>query len=217
MLHASLYSGVFWAYVTQRSAAHACCAAAGCGAGTFETSQHIFLTCPCVAPAADWLVRLWAAVAGPASPPPPCSAAVLLADDHRVWRAAGGEAYAKLWTALRLSWLSAVWALRCRRLADPERCAVSPAGVVAATVAGVTRLIRRDFTRTLGDVRALTASPSAWFRGTSSPQLAREGFVERWGMNGVLCSVSQGGGAGQDLTLTIHLTPLHPVALVAPV
>ena len=216
VLHASLYSGVFWAYVTQRSAAQACCKSPACGEGTFETSQHLFLTCPDVAPAADWLVRLWAAVAGPAATAPPCSVEVLLADDHRVWQPAGGEDLVKLWTALRLSWLSAVWSLLCRRLADPERCSVTPVGIVSATVASVTRLIRRDYARTVGDARALTASPSDWFRGTSTPELSREEFSRRWGVNGALCSLSAVNAAGQGGHLIIHLAPSHPVALQAP-
>ena len=213
VLHASLYTGVFWAYVTQRSAAHACCSSPACGEGTFETTEHIFLTCPDVAPAADWLARLWAAVAGPAATPPPCSVDVLLADDHRVWQPTGDEDLTKLWTALRLSWLSAVWSLRCRRLADPERCSVSPAGIVAVTVASITRLIRRDFTRTVGDARLLTSSPSDWFRGTTTPTLAREEFLKRWGHNGVLCSLSAVNAAGQGGRLVVHLSPEQPVSL----
>jgi hypothetical protein len=216
LLHASLYSGVFWAYVTQRSAAHACCKSPACGEATFETSQHLFLTCPDVAPAADWLVRLWAAVAGPGATPPPCSVEVLLADDHRVWQPAGGEVLVQLWTALRLSWLSAVWSMRCRRLADPERSSVTPAGIVTATVASITRLIRRDFARTVGDARTLTASPSDWFRGTATPGLSREEFLKRWGVNGVLCSLTAVNAAGQGGHLIIHLAPSHPVSLHVP-
>jgi hypothetical protein len=141
---------------------------------------------------------------------------VLLADDHRVWQPAGGEDLAKLWTALRLSWLSAVWSLRCRRLADSERCSVTPAGIVTATVASITRLIRRDYARTVGDARTLTASPSDWFRGTSTPGLSREEFVKRWGVNGVLCSLSAVNAAGQGGHLIIHLAPSHPVSLHVP-
>jgi hypothetical protein len=215
-MHASLYSGVFWAYVTQRSAAHACCASPACGEGTFETTQHIFLTCPDVAPAADWLVRLWAAVVGAAAVPPPCSVEVLLADDHRIWQPAGDDNLTKLWTALRLSWLSAVWSMRCRRLADPDRCPVSPVGIVMATVANISRLINRDYARTVGDARTLTASPRDWFRGTATPTLARDEFLQRWGLNGVLCSLSPVNAAGQGGHLTVHLTAQRPVALPAP-
>ena len=213
VMHASLYSGVFWAYVTQRSAAHACCTSSSCGEGTFETTEHLFLTCPDAAPAADWLVRLWAAIVGPAATAPPCTVDVLLADDHRVWQPSGDEDLVKLWTALRLSWLSAVWPMRCRRLADPERCSVSPVGIVAATVANITRLIRRDYARTVGDARTLTASPSDWFRGTATPTLARDDFVKRWGLNGVLCSLSAANAVGQGARLTVHLTVVHPVSL----
>ena len=213
LLHVSLYSSVFWAYVTRQSVVAACCASPACGAGCPETSQHLFLSCPDVAAAADWLVRLWAAIVGPAEAPPPRTAAVLLADDHRVWKPAGGEERVALWSALRLSWLSAVWAQRCRRLADPARSTVSPAGIVSATVAAVTRLLRRDYTRTVSDARTLTPSPRDWFRGRASPVLAREEFLKRWGVNGVLCSLSPGNAQGQGFQLLVHLSTMHPVVL----
>lgn len=215
ILHASLYSGVFFATVTGKTAAEAVCSAPGClHAHTLETTQHLFLECPCVAAAAAWLVQLWVAITGPAHPAPPCTAAVLLADDQRLWQPAGGEPLEQLWTALRLCWLSAVWAARCRRQGDPERFPVSAAGVVAATVAEIQQLIRRDFTRTGGDVRARTAAPSDWFRGPTVPALTKAEFLERWAGNGVLCrlaTVAEGGG------LVIRLSSTHPVGVMAAV
>jgi hypothetical protein len=214
ILHASLYSGVFIAYVTGRSAAQACCASPQCtAAGSLETMQHLFLDCPDVAPAADWLLRLWAAIAGGGAPPPPGTVAVLLADDHRAWQPAGGSSLQELWTALRLSWLAAVWTLRCRRQADPQRFPLSAAGIVAATVASVSKLIRLDYARTVGDARTMTACPSDWFRGPVVPVLATAEFLERWGANGVLCSVAPVNAAGQGGGLIVRLTTTAPVAL----
>jgi hypothetical protein len=213
VLHVSLYTGVFHSYVTGRSAQHALCTAPACAAtGALESAQHLFLDCPVVAPAADWLVRLWAAVSG--GPPPPCTAAVLLADDHRAWQPTGGDEREALWTAMRLSWLQAVWTMRCRRAADAERFPGSAAGVVAATVAGVCQLIRRDHARTVGDARTMTATPSDWFRGPSVPRLTREEFLVRWGAGGVLCEFAEGNALGQGGGLVVRLTVGHPVALL---
>jgi hypothetical protein len=214
VLHASLYTNVFIAHVTRGSAAAACCASPSCAAApAFETMQHLFLECPAVAPAAAWLLRLWAAVCSPASPPPPCTAAVLLADDQRVWRPSGGEHYEALWTATRLSWLAAVWALRCKQQADPQRHPLTSAAIVASTVARISQLIRRDYARIVGDARTLTAAPSDWFRGPSVPLLAREEFLARWGMGEVLCTLAPVNAAGQGGGLRIRLSSMHPVAL----
>ena len=216
LLHVSLSTGVFWAYTTGRSIAHATCSSMSCGAGAPETIQHLFLTCPDVAPAADWLLRLWAAIVGPTAPPPPCSAAVLLADDHRIWQPTGGEHGYNLWTALRLSWLSAVWALRCKRRADPASFPVTAIGIVEATVAGVCCMIRRDYTRTISDVRTLTPSPTDWFRGRDTPSLSTEDFISRWGLNGVLCSLTPTTTTTAGGHLLLHFTAHHPVSLPHP-
>jgi hypothetical protein len=212
LLHASLYSGVFWAYVTGRHAGHACCQAPEClAAGTLETTTHLFLECPAVTAAADWLVRLW----GVLSPghQPPRSTAVLLADDQRTWLPGGEGHLPALWTTLRLAWLHSVWQLRCRRLADPERHSVTAAAIVAATVALVGRLLRVDFARTVGDARSMSAAPRHWFRGTSVPTLTVETFLERWGGAGGLCSITAGNGEGQGRQLTVHFSASRPVSL----
>ena len=78
--------------------------------------MHHFLECPDVAGASDWLVWLWVAVFPPGSTAPPRSAAVLLADDDHVWQPDISEEHRQLWIILRLSFLQAVWCLRCRRL-----------------------------------------------------------------------------------------------------
>lgn len=217
MLHVALYSGVFLARVNPRRAAESvCCSSPTCAAaGTYETMQHLFVTCPDIAAAADWLVRLWVAISPPGSAAPPCSATVLLADDDRVWRPVGGDEHCELWTILRLCWLQAVWRLRCQRTQDPERHVVTPAAVIAATVAAVKRLMRLDYTRTIGDVRTMTASPRNWFRGTSVPTLAVSEFLGRWsGHAGSLCSLSPTNAAGQGGRLVVHLSASSPVALL---
>ena len=216
ILHMAVYSGVFLAHVNPpRAAEHVCCSSPSCtAANVYETMQHLFLTCPDVAPAADWLVRLWVAVSPPGSTSPPCSVAVLLADDNRVWQPTGDVTHCELWTILRLCWLQAVWGLRCARSNDPERHAVTPAAVVATTVAAIKRLIRLDYARTLGDARTMTASPRHWFRGTSVPTLEASAFLGRWaGRGNALCSLSPSNAAGQGRRLVVHLSVSSPVAL----
>ena len=216
LLHAALYTGVFRAHVRPTAdPTTAFCSAPACqDAQTMETAEHLFLTCPSVAPAADWLCRLWAAVAGPGSAAPPCTVAVLLADDDRTWRPGGSEEQQELWTTLRLSWLHAVWTLRCRRLREPLGPALTPAGIVGVVVANVKRLIRRDFTRTTCDARNMTAAPSSWFRGPVVPTLAPDAFLARWAGHGnALCSVGATTGPSQSRRLVIHLSSSSPVAL----
>ena len=216
LLHAALYTGVFRAHVRPTAdPTTAFCSAPACqDAQTMETAEHLFLTCPSVAPAADWLCRLWAAVAGPGSAAPPCTVAVLLADDDRTWRPGGSEEQQELWTTLRLSWLHSVWTLRCRRLREPLGPAITPAGIVGVVVANVKRLIRRDFTRTICDARNMTAAPSSWFRGPVVPTLAPDAFLTRWAGHGnALCSVGTTTGASQSRRLVLHLSSSSPVAL----
>ena len=66
---------------------------------------------------------------------------VLLADNDRMWQPEGSEEHRQLWTILRLCWLQAAWRLRCQRAMDPERHGITPAAVVAATVAAMQRLM----------------------------------------------------------------------------
>ena len=63
---------------------------------------------------------------------------------------------------------------------DPERHAVTPQAVVAASVAAVKQLVRLDYARTIGEAHTMTVSPRHWFRGTSVPTLAASEFLDRW-------------------------------------
>ena len=181
ILHVALYSCVFLARVNPRHAVDCVCCSSPAffAAGTYETMQHLFLECPDIAAVSDWLVRLWVAISPPGSASPQRSAAVLLADDDRVWQPDGSEEPRQLWTILRLCWLQAAWRLRWQRAMDPERHGITPAAVVAATVGAVKRL---DYARTNGDAHSMTASPRHWFRGgggTSVPTLAASEFLQR--------------------------------------
>ena len=189
ILHVALYSGVFFTRVNLRHAtASMCCSSTACSAaGTYETMQHLFLECPDVAAASDWLVRLWVAVSPMGSAAPPHSAAVLLAEDDHVWQPDGSEEHRQLWTILRLCFLQAVWCLHCQHSLAPERHAVTSATAVAATVAAVQRLMRLDYVRTIGNAHTMTALVPRHI----GAHLAASEFLGHWaGHAGTLCSLS---------------------------
>ncbi|GAB4822215.1 hypothetical protein N2152v2_009261 [Parachlorella kessleri] len=80
--------------------------------GELETLSHAFALCPAVAPAAEWVGRVFAAVAACPAPPPAATAEVLLVGNGGGW-VAPAEAH-QVWLLLRGSFLHAVWQLRCR-------------------------------------------------------------------------------------------------------
>jgi hypothetical protein len=85
-----------------------------CPAGAcLETYSHLFVHGPVLAPAVAWLVALWGTVDG--GNPPPADPRVLLVGDHTVWQPSDSRK-SLLWLHLRLTYLRAVWQLRCRRL-----------------------------------------------------------------------------------------------------
>ena len=140
---------------------------------------------------------------------------MLLADDERGWQPDGREEHRQLWTILRLSWLQAVRRLRCQRALDPERNAVTPVAIVTATLAAVTRLMRLDYERTIGDARTMTAYTWHWFGGTPEPTLAAPEFLGRWsGYAGSLCSLSPTNASGQGGRLDDRLSLSTPVPLL---
>ena len=123
---------------------------------------------------------------------------------------AGDKPRELLWTALRLCWLSAVRAAHCGLPWESERSHVKGAGLVAATVAGIQQLIRRDVSHTAGDVQAMEAAPTDW-SGSRTAAVPSQGLVlERWAANEVLSNmahVKQGRG------LLMFLPSTHPVGL----
>ncbi|GAB4817533.1 hypothetical protein N2152v2_004579 [Parachlorella kessleri] len=83
-----------------------------CDTCELETLSHAFALCPAVAPAAEWVGRVFAAVAACPAPPPAATAEVLLVGNGGGW-VAPAEAH-QVWLLLRGSFLHAVWQLRCR-------------------------------------------------------------------------------------------------------
>ena len=164
-----------------------------------ETCSHMFLECPVVAPAVEWLRGLWASISG--GPPPPLDARVLLLGMRSVWAPPRGR-LSGLWHFLRLAYLKSVWVLReQRRMGGGHFTAQA---VVAVTAATVEKAIRQDWVRVFVDVRALGGSK----RGLSAgPQelMDEEQFESLWCQRSVLARV-QGG------SLVVHVPRVLPGA-----
>lgn len=208
LMHGSLHCGAFTAYVFGKTAEEAHCTAPCCQQ-KLETLTHLFMDCPCVAPAVDWLLDWWEKVGGDR---PPRDGRVLLADDHRVWRPC--EGLDELWTLARLELLHSIWSLRCARR---ERGAkVQPAAVAAMTVSRLKRHLELDWLRCYADVRTLSVACRALFRGRD-PSLTREAFVQRWGTVGVLCAVSDDEDGPLALKVKLSTSMPVPVPAVDPV
>lgn len=152
------------------AAAQACCAACAAAQrpGQLETLSHVFLTCPAVQPALQWLLGAYAALAG--GPAPPADPLVVLGAAPWVWQ----PTVPVLWLHMRVAYLGCVWTLR-------GKGAVTPAAVVAEVVGAMTRGLQRDWRRVKPDVLAEAAGvvPTVWFRGRS-PSLLASTFEHRW-------------------------------------
>lgn len=203
LLHGSLYVGAMLCHIHVLPKQQACCTHPACSQ-ELETLSHAFLSCPAVAPAAEWVCRVFGAVAGCA--PPVASARVLLADDRVEWSPPAAGA---LWLALRAAFLHSVWQLRCQR--SLTGTPFSAAGVCAAVVAAVTASIRRDWARASQNLVRLSGACPEWFRG-ASPALLVQAFEARWAHRGVLCQVRRTAGEeGERRELVLRFSLSHPV------
>ncbi len=166
ILHGCLYVGAFLHHISIIPRQQACCSHLACP-GELETLSHAFALCPAVAPAAEWVGRVFAAVAACHAPPPAAMAEVLLVGNGGGW-VAPAEAH-QVWLLLRGSFLHAVWQLRCRRSLTGEPFTAQ--AVCAATVAAVTSTLRRDWARVTQSLIGMSGMCPEWFRGRS-PALA---------------------------------------------
>jgi hypothetical protein len=186
----------------QLTRSEGCCPRRTC-VGLPETLTHLFLTCPVSASVWEWVRGVWETVAGN---PPPISAAVLLADDDRLWKPPHGARY--LWTHLRLATIAAVWNAASRR--DMAGRDSSAGGVAGAVLASVRQAMMHDWSRvTGGDLEGLGMF-TGWVRGRGD-MLSRELFAERWCFGGVLCTIPPGASR----LLQMRWSASHPVPLPA--
>jgi hypothetical protein len=152
-----------------------------------ETLSHVFVACPVVRPAAEWLRDLWGQI-GDSSPP--LDARVLVLGDRSVWDPGGGDDRWELWTHLRLHFCRAVWSLTARRSASGQ--AFSAASVVAMAAQAVERAIRRDWVRVGAQPADFDALPT-WCRlSVQRVVLELDVFKDRWLVRGVLAHLEAG-------------------------
>ena len=203
LLHGSLFCGAFMLRIHgHRALPTACCKSPQCQ-GALETLTHLFVRCPSVQPAVDWLLDLWGAIHG--NRPDlqgPVLERVLLADDHRDWKPEGH--LQDLWTTLRVAFLHAVWTLRCARL-HGHPGAVTPTAIACKVIHALRSAIQLDWLRVSSDLKSATDVCSSWFRGAEM-KLKEEDFLAIWGHSQVLCTVQQGH-------FELRLSTTHPIGL----
>ena len=206
-MHGSLQSRAYMAYAALRARPRDPIPLYGCPhpecAGVPDTTTHQIFACPMAQASLRWMIATWQAITQ-SEKPPPLSFAVLVADDHRVWKPA---THLKLWQRLRVTTLYAIWnASKLARGGQPQ----TAAGIAAFVVHTLTKAIRQDWCRVqaadIGGLAALTAGQitSEWLRGRS-PAMPRPQFQEFWCIRNVLCEISH------THTLRVHWTLVHPV------
>ena len=175
-----------------------------------DSLSHAFLACPALAPARHWLAQLWAAVSG-GTPPPTEDAALMLGDLPAAWlhhpaRTEGEHAgIVRLWGALRLTFLFAVW---CAHQADEAEERTARA-VVQTTVQELQRRIREQFYTSALPPEIVDALPARLL--TADLQQAKlADFTSVWAYRDVLCSVVQPAGGGPPM-LQLKLSMAQPV------
>jgi len=168
-----------------------------------ETLEHMFLQCPASTSVLKWLCGLWGHI--DPNNAPPCTAAVLLADDQSTWRPTAAAA-ASLWTYLRLTVLRQVWVQRC--YGKYQQRAVSPLTTVAAAVRSIAADMKADWIRVVSDIKAASGLCVSWFRGRD-PMLTPGAFEQRWCHGGVLAAVKThaGGKTYLEVKLAVNSVP----------
>lgn len=171
------------------------------------TLTHLFVDCPTYAAARAWLAGLWAAVTG-AEAPPLDSPELLLGDRPAAW--AGypeGSGLQSLWTALRATWLWAVWCHHRGMEPSPDPSAT----VVATVIMELRRLMWAHFRMAALPDDTLAGLPRSHITAQLKPALLSS-FEASWAHEGVLCEVVRGGDHVPHLR--VHLSMTRPV--VAP-
>lgn len=174
-----------------------------------ETLQHLFLECPVGKGALQWLSEVWVRIQPPSHPSPPLTAAVWLADDRATWRP-GGRGLRPTWNLLRATMLLHIWRARQTVVSGAAaEASFTTRNIVGAFVREVQQLIRQDWLRVQGNLRALSGVGPMWLRGRQVG-LPLHTFTSRWCTRGVLASVSLGPCQYLYLHLAVGSAPLGP-------
>jgi hypothetical protein len=155
-----------------------------------------------------WLCALWGCMQPPTHTAPPFTAALLLADDQSVWKPRAGP-LTPVWNLLRLTMLKHIWAARQRAAQEQAPLSFTVQHIVGAFVAEVQGLIRQDWLRVQGNLRALSGVGPMWLRGRQL-RLQLLAFKRRWCARSVLASVQDGDPPRLCVHLTVISVPLGP-------
>jgi hypothetical protein len=146
-----------------------------------ELLSHLFVQCPSVTSAWQWLEGAWDTVQ-PGAGLDCSNARVVLLDDGGVWQPPAELHH--LWTHLRLLMLESIWTTRCERSGQPY----SSAEVVGRFLAVLQQQMQHDWARTLTGIHLDSGVPLSWLRGRS-PVLSGQRFTAKWKEPGVLYMV----------------------------
>lgn len=163
----------------------------------------MFMGCPVVSLACDWLLDVWHAVSGVR---PPRDARVVVADDDRVWHP--DTPLGPVWMVLRVLYLHAVW--RCCVLRRVAHKPFTAATVVAMVVRDVHRVLKYEWARTVNGTIPVSG---AALSSVATRALRVSKFKEAWCRGGVLALVQ--GGQVVDSELCVRLSSHWPI--MAPV
>jgi hypothetical protein len=151
-----------------------------------ESLSHLFVGCPTIREAWQWLEGVWNRVQPGAGVD--CSdVRVVLLDDGSVWQPP--VELRPLWTHLRLLMLESVWVVRNDSGGRPY----SSGQVVSRFLAVLQQQLQQDWARTLGDIRLNSGVPLSWLRGRS-PVMSSARFEAKWQAEGVLYTAGDGEG-----------------------
>ena len=172
-----------------------------------DNLTHIFTQCPAYAAAREWLADLWQAVSGHR---PPLTAAVLMADCSSAWpQHPSSPSLAELWSAVRISWLHAVWLTH----RQPNASQRHSNAVVGRAVATLREQMRVRFGWCDIGSQVLDHLPTRLGRSPAK-QMAIDKFRSCWAHGGVLCQTSE--AANGALSLVVKLTMVAPVPAPLP-
>ena len=155
---------------------------------------------PTYAAARQWLCSLWSAIAeGPG--PPMSDVALLLGDCPLAWPAyPSSPGLRLLWTALRLSWLHALWCVHV----DPDPAVHTSSAVVQRVVLELQRLMWAQFRMAALPDEVLAGLPQRVITAQLRPaKLAA--LSATWAHGGVLCRLEEAADGPPRLRVLLSL------------
>ncbi len=179
-----------------------------------DSLTHVFLQCPAYAAARQWFGDFWAAVSGGPPPPTDC-AALMLGDQPQAWphhpaAGTGGQrgGLTRLWNAVRLTFLFAVWCARNAAEGQPR----GSRAVVQQVVEELQRLMWAQFRAAAWANDTISALPPNLLSADLKPPPLQD-FCAVWAHGEALCRVATDANGRPYLQLRLSLQ--HPVPLPA--